>query len=95
MAIQTKDLNLMAQDFFEAHVVDYAVDNKCMKVVITEIINFWATGKSDHLKPETKRLVMGLLNYMAYQMETRIQSTGDPLVTLPKESQAHSPSLDQ
>ena len=93
MAVKTKDLNLLAQDFFDAYVMDYSVDNKCMKVVITEMINFWATGRSDHLKPETKALVIGLLNYMAHQMETRIQSTGDPLVT-PKENQAHSPSLD-
>lgn len=94
MAIKTQDLNLMAQDFFEAHVVDYSVDNKTMKYVIAHIIEFLQTGKTEDLKPETKRLVIGLLNYITYQMETRIQSSGDSPHT-PNNDQAIPPSLDQ
>lgn len=96
MAIKTQDLNLMAQDFFEAHVTDYSIDNKTMKYVIAHIIEFLQTGKTDDLKPETQRLVIGLINYLSYQMETRIQSSGDPLISpLNTPDQALSPSLDQ
>tara|TARA_B100000900_G_C20572150_1_gene713683 strand:- start:107 stop:397 length:291 start_codon:yes stop_codon:yes gene_type:complete len=95
--VNTNDLNMMAQDFFDAYVDDYAVNDKVMIEVIKELINFWESGQTGSLKPEATRLLVALLSYTNYQLQTRIQSqnTGDPSFSpKTKTVQANPPSLD-
>ena len=95
--VNTNDLNIMAQDFFDAYADDYAVNDKVMIEVIKKLINFWESGETGSLKPEATRLLVALLSYTNHQLQTRIglQDTGDPsLSPKTKTNQANSPSLD-
>jgi len=93
--VNTNDLNMMAQDFFDAYADDYAVNDKVMIEVIKQLINFWESGETGSLKPEATRLLVALLSYTNYQLQTRIQETGDPSFSpKTKTSQANPPSLD-
>jgi|TARA_B110000858_G_scaffold197726_1_gene260452 hypothetical protein len=82
--IKNENINLLAQDFFEAHVVEFSTESQTLPQLYTKMYNFLLTGKQDDLKPETINLLKGLKNYINYQMETRIQCVGigkDPLIS--------------
>ena len=49
--------------------------------VIKELINFWESGETGSLKPEATRLLVALLSYTNYQLQTRIQSQNTGLFT--------------
>ena len=93
--VTKNDIELMAQDFFDAYADDYAVNDKVMIAVIKQLINFWESGQTGSLKPVATRLLVALLSYTNYQLQTRIQETGDPSFSpKTKTVQANPPSLD-
>lgn len=84
--IKNNSINLLAQDFFEAHVVEFAIEPQTLPQLYTKMYNYILTGRKDDLKPETINLLKGLKNYINYQMETRVQCVGlgeDPLISPP------------
>lgn len=74
MAVNTQDLNLLADDCFESLVIDYSTNNQHLTKIQGMISRYLATGEDIGLNPETKRLVDSLIAYFHYQMETRTQS---------------------
>ncbi len=75
--VNQNDLNMLAQDFFEAHIDDFVNDGPAaLPQIYAKMSRYLLTGNETDIKPEAAKLLQALNRYIHYQLETRIQGVG-------------------